>query len=135
MIQLADHRFQWPCMDLILRDVERAHVAPSTRPTQGSLERLHLEALSSNLGTWSELQQLQGRDSSWIAISEFTCTCRWGWWRVTAAVVFENIKRLHQQTCVACNAGYWAVLSNSGKFTGGKQPEINQYYTIWQLWM
>ena len=54
------------------QDVERAHVAPSMYPTQGGLERLHHEALSSILGTGSELQQIQGRDSSGIAI--WTCT-------------------------------------------------------------
>jgi hypothetical protein len=35
------------------QDVERARVAPSTYPTQGGLEHVHHEALSSNLGSES----------------------------------------------------------------------------------
>jgi hypothetical protein len=52
---------------------QHAVVARSaTYPTQGGLERLHHEALSSILSNGSELQQIQGRDSSGITI--WTCT-------------------------------------------------------------
>ena len=60
-----------PCC-LRERNVERALVAPSTWPTLGGLECLHLEALHS-IFCWSICQPFQGRDSSGIAL--------WGWWR------------------------------------------------------
>ena len=111
------------------RDVERAHVAPSPNsrrlraPTFWSIILKPRQRVRATTNPRSRLSRDRLHLLMGLVEGEGGCL------RLKTLNVFTP------QTCVACNAGYRAALSNSGKFTGTKMPEINQYYAIWQIWL